>query len=129
MPTVDRPTAKDIGETEKEQIRIQLAKPFQQNVGAYMSAIEHFVAEQRWPEDISGPAVYYLHLAFLHSQRFVRATCVGDTVRPLTIFPFPPGEPATVVLWLLSEWWHSHGLREYVEEATTDSAVFHRFFA
>jgi hypothetical protein len=59
---------------------------------------------------------------------FLQSIVFENAEGPSTIFPFPGDDPELVFLWFLTEWWHAAGLNEVILEATTDQALFRKYF-
>jgi hypothetical protein len=127
-PPLPMPRTKDPSEDDRRLVREELFRLYKPEVPATITAIARFFIAMQWPE-LTPPQAYYLRLNLEHSIDFVRKLFVGRRGSESTIFQFPGDDPAPVVLWLLTNWWVDHGLREVVVAATSDEALFYRYFA
>lgn len=127
-PTVDRPSDKMVGEEEKAFLRQQILGAYKQHAGEVLKAVLAYLRDGRWPALLPS-AVYYLRQMLAKALCFLQGIVVDKNGAPTTIFPFPNDAVPAVFLWFAVEWWLEYGLLEIVDEATSDQALFHKYFA
>ena len=133
LPTTDwtptiAPSGKQIDDTERKRIQKAIFDEYKSVVEPTSNAVVQIVTKGTWPP-LPPKELYFLRLMLSAAILFVRRIVVGRGRQPVTIFPFPHAEVASVALWLLSEWWLEHGIHESYEAATTDEILFHAYFS
>jgi hypothetical protein len=126
-PQVDPPSAKAVEEGERVSLRKQLVAAYKEHAATTIKAIFSYLRDGQWPE-LQPPNVYYLRQMLARSLMFLQGIVFDRNGEQTTIFPFPGDDSATVFLWFVNVWWLEYGLQETVFEATTDKALFHKYF-
>ena len=93
-----------------------------------LDAIGSYFRASAWPT-LSPQQAYCLQRMFLTAGRYVRSSWIGSPAEPRTMFGCPKLPTDRIVWWLLTEWWQHTGIQVWLDEATSDEVIFHRYFS
>jgi len=127
-PQIEKPSGKMVENEERAFLRQQLVGAYQPHTAETIKAVCAYLRAGQWPA-LQPQAVYYLRQMLTRPLMFLQGIVFYSNGEHTTIFPFPGDDPSEVFLWFVTEWWTEHGIREVVFEATSDHALFHKYFS
>jgi hypothetical protein len=115
-------------EEHRLHIRKSLSDIHRKEWTVVLDAIGGYFQAGSWPT-LSPQQAYCLQRMFVTAGRYVRSSLIGSPDSARTMFSLPKLPSDRIVWWLLTEWWQQTGVQIWLDEATSDEVIFHRFFS
>ena len=93
-------------------------------------ALLHTAQHHEWPE-LSDRAAYDLTVALEQIVRFLdlcAVPAVGGGSEVLSVFQARTNNLSELAVWFYVEWWHSVGIRRWLDDVLRDEATFYSYF-